>query len=385
MAKLLITEESPEEVLNQKKGLMKHMLSKQPEIPEELDRPRRFFTSDATPEALGKLLMDNPAGVLIYRDELVGLLRSLDKQGREGARQFFLEAWNGLGHFKDDRIGREGLDVKDPCISIFGSIQPGPFSHYIEQVRDDGVGDDGFMPRLQLLVWPDWDQEPKVVDEKPEASAYEKTLGMFRRLSTINSGGKTIGKLDRGENNTKRFLHFDDLAQEAYYAWSLKLEKEIRARDEHQEIKEHKSKYRSLMPKLAAIFHLIKGQSTPVDPDSLERAIRFCDYLESHARRCYFTGNSLEEIAACHLAKHLKAGDLKDGFTVRDVRRKGWAGLTRQKTIEKAIEILVDKYWLDEIPAKRGAPGCPTTRFSINRNVKNVPDDYFDLEILFRG
>ena len=51
---------------------------------------RRFKSNNSTVEKLGELLRDNPAGILIVRDELVGLFASWDKQGREGDRQFFL-------------------------------------------------------------------------------------------------------------------------------------------------------------------------------------------------------------------------------------------------------------------------------------------------------
>ena len=47
--------------------------------------------NDPTVEKLRELLKDNPRGLLLIRDELSGLLRSFDKQGREGDREFYLE------------------------------------------------------------------------------------------------------------------------------------------------------------------------------------------------------------------------------------------------------------------------------------------------------
>ena len=66
---------------------------------DEPPRRRRYRTSDATIEKLGELLKDNPRGLLLFRDELVGFLRSLDREGREGSRAFYLECWNGNGGF----------------------------------------------------------------------------------------------------------------------------------------------------------------------------------------------------------------------------------------------------------------------------------------------
>jgi hypothetical protein len=57
---------------------------------------RRYIVNDSTVEAIGVLLAENPNGLLVYRDELMGFLKSLEKQGHENDRAFYLEAWNGL-------------------------------------------------------------------------------------------------------------------------------------------------------------------------------------------------------------------------------------------------------------------------------------------------
>ena len=66
---------------------------------------RRYKTNDSTIEKLGELLRENPFGLLMLRDELVGLVASWEREGREGDRAFFLEGWNGNGSFDTDRIG----------------------------------------------------------------------------------------------------------------------------------------------------------------------------------------------------------------------------------------------------------------------------------------
>jgi hypothetical protein len=49
---------------------------------EELDppTPRRYTTNDTSIEKMAELLMDNSDGLLLYRDELTGWLRSLERQ-----------------------------------------------------------------------------------------------------------------------------------------------------------------------------------------------------------------------------------------------------------------------------------------------------------------
>jgi hypothetical protein len=48
----------------------------EPEAPKD----RRYVANDCTYEALGEILADNPNGVLAHRDELVSLLKTLDRE-----------------------------------------------------------------------------------------------------------------------------------------------------------------------------------------------------------------------------------------------------------------------------------------------------------------
>jgi hypothetical protein len=50
--------------------------AKEPERPVD----RCYITSDSTYEALGELLTGNPNGLMVHRDELVALLRTLDRE-----------------------------------------------------------------------------------------------------------------------------------------------------------------------------------------------------------------------------------------------------------------------------------------------------------------
>ena len=75
-----------------------------PEPEEPIDR--RYVTNDTTYEKLGEILAQNPNGVLAHRDELVSLLKTLDREEFAAARGFFLTAWNGTIPYKFDRITR---------------------------------------------------------------------------------------------------------------------------------------------------------------------------------------------------------------------------------------------------------------------------------------
>ena len=79
---------------------------------------KRYYTNDTTIEKMHELLSQNPRGLLLYRDELMGLLTTWDKVGHEADRSFYLEAWNGDDSKTTDRIGRGTTHTKNLCISI---------------------------------------------------------------------------------------------------------------------------------------------------------------------------------------------------------------------------------------------------------------------------
>jgi len=93
--------------------------------------------------------------VLAYRDELVSLLKSLDKEGNEGARGFYLTAWSANEGYTFDRIGR-GLNLRIDacCLSLLGTTQPAAIGSYLADAVATGGGD-GLLSRFGMMVWPD--------------------------------------------------------------------------------------------------------------------------------------------------------------------------------------------------------------------------------------
>src|SRR5262249_34854389 len=141
---------------------------KEIETPEPTER--RYIVNDSTVEKIGEILNQNPRGLLLFRDEITGFLRTLDREGHESDRAFYLEAWDGRGSYVYDRIGRGTIHIKSVTLSILGGIQPGPLSLYLRQTISGGTSDDGLMQRFQLLVFPDVSKEWKNVDRWPDTT-----------------------------------------------------------------------------------------------------------------------------------------------------------------------------------------------------------------------
>jgi putative DNA primase/helicase len=337
-------------------------------VSEETRDPlrRRYMCNDTTVEKLGVILAENPNGILIFLDELISLLRTMERDGHEGDRGFYLTAWAGDSRYTYDRIGRGTLDIEAAIVSIVGSIQPGVLDEYLRYAVSGGFGDDGLMQRFQMTVWPDAPMTWKNIDRCPDASAKAAAYKALQRLANL-APADVEAESDDDNHDALPFLHFDPDAQSLFDNWRAVLEARLLTGEEHPAVESHLAKYRSLIPSLALIGHILDGGVGPVGITSLQKAIGWGRYLESHARRLYASVTDAPAVAARLLAVHIQKGQVPDHFAARDVYRKCWAGLDRKRT-EAAIDVLLSLHWLEE--RIEYTAGKPRTRYAINPKIK---------------
>jgi hypothetical protein len=363
-----VTKAAWKEQLKAHKRDSKNRRPERPPDPPAPPRLRRLIVNDATFEALHQTMSQNPSGLLLLRDEIVGWLAGLDKAGHETERAFCLEAWNGKNPYTVDRIGRGTIHVPACCMSLFGGIQPGRLRSYLADALQDGPSNDGLIQRFQLLVWPDLDTW-EYVDRAPNIEAQELAARVYRQLVELNS------------ENPMKFQFAPD-AQELFIEWLTDIEGRIRSGELHPALAAHLSKYRKLMPVLALLFELADRASSvgfdgalmagPANFVSLEhtrQAAAFCDYLASHARRVYSCVVTPQLRAARELAEKIRKRKIgADGsFSCREIYLKGWSGLDSPQAARQAAEILVDAHWL-RVPESEPRPlgGRPPDRFEVN-------------------
>lgn len=354
------------------KAAMKKALSADPRADvshlraEEEDRPslRRFSTNDSSYQMLGELLRHNTNGLLVSKDELMGLLKPLDREENSEARAFYLQGWNGDGSYTFDRIGRgENLHVPALTLSVLGSTQPAKIQGYVDRIVG-GDGDDGLLQRFSMMVWPDTPPSWEYIDRQPRSEYRQAAFDVFDHLN-----GLTAESVDaETDQYDQRFpyLRFDAEAGERFKVWLTELMERLRSDELHPAIESHFSKYRSLIPSLALLHHLMSGKRGPVGLLSLLSAIAWGDFLEGHAFRVYQSAVNEPAQAAKAILRHLKAGDLPDGFNRREIERRGWAGLqSNSERIQAGLSILIDYGWIREVagdrPGERGGrPSLPT-------------------------
>ena len=320
---------------------------------KEIDEPeaplcKRYKTNDATIEKMTELLEQNPTGMTLFRDELMGLFMTWDKQGREADRAFYLEAWNGYGSHTTDRIERGTTHCDNMCVSIIGGTQPSKILRYLQKAIR-GLDNDGLVQRFQLFVYPDELKTWQLVDQTPNTQAQETVFNLIETMSTMDF---VKYGASQDEDDGIPYFRFSKDAQQLFYDWLTDLETTKLRGKEDSIIVEHLAKYRKLMPALALIIHIIDtaNQTAEIDVslEATEKAAAWCDFLELHARRIYGIAANMTLSAASILFKKLKQRKLENGFTVRDVYRKDWSLLADKELAQDACEELIHLGWLRE-------------------------------------
>ena len=137
---------------------------------------------------------------------------------------------------------------------------------------------------------------------------------------------------------------------------------------------EHLAKYRSLMPSLALLFHLIdvadERNAGSVTLQAAEMAIGWCELLAAHARRVYRMVTVSRKPAAAQLAEKLSSAVLGTRFALRDVYRRDWRLLDTKERAEAACLELIQAHWLRAVPRPGGVHnGRPSTQYEVNANI----------------
>lgn len=334
------------------------------DVPQE-PHIRRYIVNDSTVEKLADVMTTNPWGLLVYRDEIHGLLTSMDKQGQEGARAFYLQSYDGDQGYTVDRIERGTHHLSRVCTAMLGGIQPGKIQTYVREAMSGGASDDGLLQRFGLAVWPDIEGKFVYIDQWPDSPAKQQAYAVFDRLNQLQPLGD--------EPQTWRF---SDDAQEIFKSWLVPFEIKLRSEEMHPALVSHLSKYRKLVPALALIFALIDTPESHglVNRRELLRALAWSDYLTSHAERLYAAAINPDLVSAHALLAKLREGKLRDAdekvsrfFALRDVVMKHWANLSATETVKKAADLLVEYGWLTKEVIPTGPiGGRPSERYQLH-------------------
>lgn len=320
---------------------------------------RILKTNETSVQSMTLIQQQNQRGILMQSDEIIRFFANWDKSSED--RNYYISGWNNTASYTDIKISRGTTEANSVCISIIGTTQPDSIAKYLPQIQKKD--NDGLMQRFQMSVFPDsfdWQN----VDIKPDFAEIERVFSIIKKLADMNFRDYGARKL---KSSKSPHFRFEKDAQAVFDEWYLNLNTVKIKQEQNPLMKEHLSKYPKLMAALALIFHCIElvdtEKSGMVSIDTAELAIKWCDYLETHARRIYAL-ESAEKTAALKLADLIENHQLENPFSIRDVYGKHRRGLSKSEA-KIACEHLVNLNWIEEISYKQKT-GRPSTKYAIN-------------------
>ena len=327
---------------------------------EEAPALPRIIVNDASVEALGERLSENPNGLLLVRDELSGWISLMMQEDHQSDRAFFLEAFNGNASYTYDRIGRGTVRIEHCTLSVIGGIQPSKIAPLVRgAVR--GSADDGLIQRLQFAVWPDPIKTRRWIDRAPDPKSRAHYFEAFDRLHVL--------ELPVGEDGPA-CLRFTPDAQAMFIEWMEELQVEARGGDMPEAVQSHLLKMPKTVAGMALLFELLEGGTEAVGQIATGRALDWADYLRGHANRLYSAATH-GSIEGARLILKRKA-KLPNPIKAREVQRKGWPGLSTPEEVASALEVLVDYGHLLELEVAAATGGRPT---KVYRWIEEVGND----------
>jgi hypothetical protein len=314
-----------------------------PERPAEPGAMPHLFAVDTTTEALARNLLDNRKGILVFRDEASGWVRSLDMYRSRGAdRQLYLSLWSAE-LLKVDRRGHhdQPIIIPHPCVSVLGGIQP----DLLGELEDEGGREDGFVHRI-LFSYPPEGKIPGWVDDElteEDQLGWQLVLGRLLNLRPVKP---------EGSSERPKALRLSPEGRQAFQEFCDGLAGQMNDADFPPELVGPCSKLKSYCVRFALVLHLLRvacdeagggHDEGQVDAEDVGNAMKLCDYFRAHFRAVYLRLQQTREDRQVEgLLRWLRRKG-KASCTVRELCRSNVSGVRRASEAQRLLAAAVDQ------------------------------------------
>jgi len=273
-----------------------------------VDKPSKeqFIADDITLEALVDLHESVRTGVGVFKDELAGWLKDMNKYREGSDLEFWLSSWSG-GSITVNRMTRVGSHVENAFIPVIGGIQPNVLNSLFTQESKDN----GFIDRV-LISYP----EVEIPEYNTENISQEA-------LDWYNAA---ITNLQRYIKN--QYLEFDNqidanFSKEAEELWIDKFNEITKIQNSSSESEYFKSMYpkqKSYIPRFAFLLNVLNSgfdsdaKINLISKKSMEGAIKLSNYFVATAKKIQFESQETD-----YLKKSISRNSITIQQKIKDV------------------------------------------------------------------
>ena len=262
---------------------------------EEPPKPKKtqFLVNDITLEALVDLHQENDNAVGVFKDELAGWFKDMNKYRSGSDLEFWLSCWSGKSVYLN-RITRTGSFIEKPFIPVLGGIQPSIFN----QFATDENKDNGFLDRM-LLSFPD----AKVEEYNDNEMDYSLIQWYSDTIVRFYQGVKTAmtKRNNDGEIEPLR-VRFSDAAKIEWKRIYNRITNEQNSDEENEYLKSMYPKQKSYIPRFALIIHYFESNFDEtvdcrfISKESMLKAEKLSDYFVMNAKKIKIEATEIKDI-----------------------------------------------------------------------------------------
>lgn len=312
-------------------------------LTEVIKKPvkNQFVVNDITLEALIDLHEESENGVGVFKDELAGWFKDMNKYRAGSDLEFWLSSWSGKAVSMNRKTSKSSF-VEKPLIPVLGGIQPSILNiFYTEENKDNG-----FIDRM-LLSYPDLEIEQYNDNElsKEVSDWYEAWVIKFYQDL------KNTIKRNIDQEIEPQICKFDALAKKEWIRIFNEITIIQNSHDENEYMKSMLPKQKSYIPRFALIINTIEcffgepDNARVITKDAILKAEQLSKYFIAMAKKIKI--DTVEKFDMKTILEIHKTKTTKEQFTLlynenKDLNRKEVSemlGVTRN-TIQRYIKEL---------------------------------------------
>ena len=251
---------------------------------EEVREPieRQFIVNDVTIEALVALHEENPNAVGVFKDELAGWMKDMNKYRAGSDLEFWLSSWSN----KPVALNRKTVKntyVHSPIIPVLGGIQPAILADLFTVENKDN----GFVDRM-LLSYPELiveEYNTKELDPALLTWYCDYVLSMYSNIKN------NVIKIDEEMEVVPHVIEMDDGAKQEWHRIFNEITSTQNSDDENQYMKSMLPKQKSYIPRFALLLNALENYSknepilTPITKSAILKAEKLSKYFVAMAKK----------------------------------------------------------------------------------------------------
>ncbi len=265
---------------------------------------RQIMVNDITPEALQMVHSQNPRGLGLFKDEILGWINSFDRYSNSGELQMWLSMWSGT-NIRTNRSGRRPIYLSQPFVSVYGTIQ----NAKLTELAKPSISSTGFTDRILFTF--------SEMQEKP----YMNTQDLSQNY--IDYYDKLINKLlqipletdEKGQIQSK-ILNFSGKSKDMLLEWNRYNTDMTNKNFTSETERSLYAKLDSYFARFALILQMLywadgEADMLEISPETVEKAIELIEYCRQNAIYAHQLIHNSTEIQANRVNEKLVAQFLK--------------------------------------------------------------------------